>query len=220
MKICTQCKEEKPLSEFYKNKHQLKHKVVFYPNSACKQCHRLRSLIYSKKDHVRAQRRIRDQTEAGRKKKREQFQKFIRSGKLYAYRKRRAAHDKTYALKVRLRDRLRHALRKKTKASTTMKLVGCTWNKAREWIESQFIDGMTWDNIHVDHMMPCAAFDLSIKENQIKCFHYTNLQPLFPNDNRVKSDQVVYDMKWMGNEWYIRNGNGLYRSRRIETLKT
>ena len=166
MKICTQCKQEKPLSEFYKNKHQLKHKVVFYPHSACKQCHRLRSLIHSKKDHVRAQRRIREQTEAGRKKKREQFQKFIRSGKLYAYRKRRAAHDKTYALKVRLRDRLRHALRKKTKASTTMKLVGCTWN-----IESQFIDGMTWDNIHIDHMMPCAAFDLSIKENKVLPLH-------------------------------------------------
>ena len=47
---------------------------------------------------------------------------------------------------------------------------------------------MTWENHtptgwHVDHIIPCAAFDLSKPEEQRKCFHYTNLQPLWAIDN-------------------------------------
>ena len=97
-----------------------------------------------------------------------------------------------------------------------MKLLGCTGEQVVQWIESQFKDGMTWDNIEVDHMMPCASFDLRSPEEQQKCFHYTNLQPLKKADNRSKSDHIVYDMKWSGSEWLIMGEDNLYGPRDIK----
>ena len=57
--------------------------------------------------------------------------------------------------------------------------------------------------IHIDHIKPCAKFDLTKKEEQEKCFHYTNLQPLWAIDNMMKSNK--YDEKkeeriWKGKE--------------------
>ena len=59
------------------------------------------------------------------------------------------------------------------------------------YLESLFQEGMTWDNYnfygwHIDHIIPIASFDLSDPEQQKKCFHYTNLQPLWASDNLQK----------------------------------
>ena len=53
---------------------------------------------------------------------------------------------------------------------------------------------MTWDNHglwEIDHKIPCDAFDLTNPEEQKKCFHYTNLQPLIKQENRTKSNRIV-----------------------------
>jgi len=50
---------------------------------------------------------------------------------------------------------------------------------------------MTWKNYgewHVDHIKPCAKFNLIIDKEQKRCFHYSNLQPLWAKDNIKKSD--------------------------------
>jgi hypothetical protein len=39
---------------------------------------------------------------------------------------------------------------------------------------------------HVDHIRPCALFDLKCPVNNKLCFHYTNLQPLWAEDNIKK----------------------------------
>jgi hypothetical protein len=60
-------------------------------------------------------------------------------------------------------------------------------------IQSLFKDGMSWDNYgdwQVDHIIPCAAFDLSNIDNQLICFNYKNLQPLWAIDNLIKKDKI------------------------------
>lgn len=93
-----------------------------------------------------------------------------------------------------LRERLRSGLVNHIKCESTLDLVGMTGVELREWLESQFVDGMTWDNYgydgwHIDHIRPCASFDMSDPEEQRKCFNYTNLQPLWAMDNFVKGDR-------------------------------
>ena len=75
-----------------------------------------------------------------------------------------------------------------------LELLGCSPQELKEWIENKFIEGMSWDKlgvhgIHIDHVIPCASFDLSIEENVRKCFHYTNLQPLWAKDNLSKGSR-------------------------------
>jgi hypothetical protein len=42
---------------------------------------------------------------------------------------------------------------------------------------------------HIDHIKPCSTFNLSIKEEQLKCFNYENLQPLWWFENLEKSNK-------------------------------
>lgn len=70
-------------------------------------------------------------------------------------------------------------------------LIGCPPEFFKQYIESLFINEMTWENYgsrnwHLDHILPCASFDLSNHDEVIKCFHYTNLQPLWWYDNISK----------------------------------
>lgn len=102
----------------------------------------------------------------------------------------KSQEDIQYLLKRRLRGRVRAALKNRaTKAAGTMKLIGCSIEFLASHLESLFIDGMGWDNMnmwHIDHKLPCAAFDLTEKEEQLKCFHWSNLQPLWGVDNLKK----------------------------------
>ena len=99
--------------------------------------------------------------------------------------------DIAYRIRVNLGKRL-HKIIKHTKKNTSMaKLIGCTINELRDHIQRQFKPGMSWENYgihgwHVDHIIPCAAFDLTDPEQQKQCFHYTNLQPLWAKDNLSK----------------------------------
>ena len=74
-----------------------------------------------------------------------------------------------------------------------MELVGCDIDTLCLHLESQFQKGMEWINYgewHVDHIKPCASFDLSDPKQQQECFHYTNLQPLWAADNLAKASNL------------------------------
>lgn len=110
------------------------------------------------------------------------------------YIRNRCAKDLNFRLRMRLRSRLYHAVFKKeaTKEKSAVELLGCTTQELIDYLQSQFSDGMTWDNYgewEIDHIKPCAAFDLRKKKEQRECFHYTNLQPLWGDENRLKADK-------------------------------
>ena len=101
-----------------------------------------------------------------------------------------------YKIKHNYRTRVAAALRAQyaTKDVTSLELMGCTIDTAIAHIESQFKEGMNWENWahhtwHIDHIRPCASFDLTDPEQLKQCFHYTNLQPLWAKDNMQKSDK-------------------------------
>ena len=81
------------------------------------------------------------------------------------------------------------------KAHATIELVGCSRFELRCFLEKRFKPGMAWDNYgkvwDVDHIVPCSHFNLQDKNQQRDCFHYSNLQPLFKEDNRRKSNRYI-----------------------------
>ena len=104
--------------------------------------------------------------------------------------------DIHFKIRVRLASRIRMAVKNNAggKAYSTMELIGCTINEMKIFLEAEFEHGMTWDNMgewHIDHIRPCASFDLTDPGEQKKCFHWTNLQPLWALDNIRKGAKYV-----------------------------
>jgi hypothetical protein len=86
------------------------------------------------------------------------------------------------------------ALLKDYKSGTSEWLLGCSIIEFRQHLEKQFVNGMKWENYgewHIDHIIPCSSFDLSKIDEQKKCFHYTNQQPLWKIDNLRKGNRKV-----------------------------
>lgn len=105
-----------------------------------------------------------------------------------------------FVLAERLRRRLRRALAngrnsQPKKLLSALALVGCSIPELIHHIERQFTDGMSWGNYgewHIDHIRPCNAYDLTTESEQKKCFHFTNLQPLWGRENILKGDKIQY----------------------------
>jgi len=111
------------------------------------------------------------------------------------YARQKAKTDLAYRVKRNLRAALGSAVKRfrAKKFTNTMKLLGCEIGFFIEYLTSKFEEGMSWDNYgewHIDHIHPCASFDLTVEEQQRACFHYTNLQPLWGADNIRKSDML------------------------------
>jgi len=108
----------------------------------------------------------------------------------------RRDEDAQYRMKMALHVRLYGAVKRQKgiKSSKTLELLGCTIEDLRLFLETEFSEGMTWENYgewHIDHIRPCASFNLEDPEEQKRCFHWTNLQPLWAQDNMRKGAKFV-----------------------------
>ncbi len=110
-------------------------------------------------------------------------------------RKKRMVRDVSFAIRERLRTRIREAFKSQSTVKTgrTAELLGCSIADFRIYIESKFDVGMNWDNWgfgddkwNLDHIIPCCIFDLSRPDHQKRCFHFSNYQPLWQSDNMDK----------------------------------
>jgi hypothetical protein len=94
----------------------------------------------------------------------------------------------------RLRTRINAVLRGRCKSAHTLELLGCSLEHLKVWLAFYFQPGMSFANYglwHIDHIRPCASFDLSNPVQQRECFHYTNLQPLWAKENMSKGDKEL-----------------------------
>ena len=62
------------------------------------------------------------------------------------------------------------------------------------------IDGMTFENIHIDHKKPISRFNLDDHDEFIKCCHNTNMQHLLAVDNLEKHNKWTEDNDKFWNE--------------------
>lgn len=157
-KRCSKCKEIKPVAEFNRNKSRRDGYSQF-----CKSC-----ISEIEKYHRPRQRKWRAE-----------------------YQREKRRNSINFRIAGNLRRRFRDALRGRQKWTSVLNMVGCSLGDFVKYIENDLSNGMTWNNYgkywHIDHIKPCAAFDLSDPEQQKLCFHYSNMRPLRASENVSKS---------------------------------
>lgn len=98
-----------------------------------------------------------------------------------------------YAVKNYLRKRIRKILKKH--GTTISILVGCSGQELKAHIEAQFENGMDWSNYGtvwvIDHIHPLASFDLTDKKQVLIACHFSNLRPLFREENQEKGAKIT-----------------------------
>ena len=191
--VCSDCLENKPVDEYYKSKTYITGIL-----GRCKTCHnkkccvRNMAKLKANPELMRKAREYKKQWNADNKDKVREYKKRTKEANPDKYRE-LSRQGKRKPI-VRLRDNLRRRLRDFVKGRRLFPGVGCTKEELRIHIEFQFSDGMTWENYgqwHIDHIRPCASFDLFDPEQTRQCFHYTNLQPLWAAENIAKGGKIL-----------------------------
>ena len=106
----------------------------------------------------------------------------------------RLKNDVIFRLKCIMRSRLLSFLKTRniSKTNKTFDIVGCSPEFLKEHLETQFSDGMSWDNRgewHIDHIIPLSS--AKTEDELYKLCHYENLQPLWAEDNLKKSNKIL-----------------------------
>jgi len=213
-KVCSKCKVEKNLNEYAKRKDskdgyrndcilcQKKIKDKWYLNNRKKLLKRFKEWRVNNKDEKKQldanyRKNNKDKIKIIHKKWSERNIKHLKEYRSNWYKKKNSI-DTQFNLKRKIRKRIDTALRRQeiTKKYKTIKLLGCSFEFYKQYIESLFTYGMTWEKlraseIHIDHKMPCASFDLTKPEEQKKAFNYKNTQPLWKADNLSKGARIL-----------------------------
>ncbi len=198
-KTCTKCKEEKPATSEYFSR--LKNGLNGL-RAGCKVCQQEYKKQWDEANREQMKEYCKQYYKTNPEWHRErarQYQKANRE-KIKKRMKRYREENLSARMAASMRVRIWKVLKGRSKAASVMNLIGCTIKELMQHLEAQFMDGMTWENYgpyswHIDHIVPCAAFDLTDPEQQKACFHYTNLQPLWAEDNMSKNDKLPHEWK-------------------------
>tara|TARA_R110000868_G_scaffold329315_1_gene590182 strand:+ start:171 stop:800 length:630 start_codon:yes stop_codon:yes gene_type:complete len=203
IKKCTKCKELLEISCFYKKGKKNNGDIRF--RSDCKKCflskidksdrseYAKKYVIENREKHLQAQKNYRDNNydKISEYNKKNKDASLKRNKKHYLKYK----SNELYILKRRLRDSIRRCFKYigTVKNRRSEETLGCSIEFFKEYIESKFTDGMTWDNNsfygwHLDHIIPLDS--AKVEEDVIRLSHYTNFQPLWALDNLKKSNKL------------------------------
>ena len=204
MKTGSRCKIEKPLDEFNKNKSRKDGLQL-----VCRLC---RNEYLKNRRHIDYKLRLEkiEKTpnfwrELYNKRKEKEGEKLLEYNRNYRQKNKQYFRDwdnknycdnPLYRLKTILGVMIRKGLNGERKYLKTQEIVGCSWEELKHHLESQFQLNMTWDNHgqygwHIDHIIPLAS--AKTEEEIYKLNHYTNLQPLWWEDNLEKGDKLVWN---------------------------
>lgn len=200
--LCYKCREcEKAFRQSEKGKEISKrtHQRYQQTEAGKETAKRARQKYYQTEKGKECQRRTTQnyqQTEAGKETYRKAAKKYNDSEKgkkrKSLYEKNKRSEDENFLIAGRCRVRF-YSLLKGSKNELSEALLGCSWEELKKHLELQFQEGMSWDNKsewHIDHIIPCAAFDLADPIQQKICFNWRNLQPLWKEDNLSKNASI------------------------------
>ena len=114
------------------------------------------------------------------------------------YQKHKYKTDLTFRIKCILRSRVRKVCKNIVKRGSGVSDLGCSVPEFRKYIESQFSEGMTWQNYgewHLDHIVPLSKFNLQDRQQFLIACNYSNMQPMWSNDNLKKHDTSILDYR-------------------------
>lgn len=193
-KVCNECEGEKNVCEFTKDKTK-KDKL----KSICKECVRIKNFIFRKKDPSKYKETQKKYRDSNKEKESIRVSTWISNNKnkrnLYTteYEKLRKKIDPVFKLRRTTKNRIYCFLKTKnfTKRNRTFDIIGCSPEFLKEHIENQFTEGMSWEllgqRIHIDHIIPLSS--ANTEEEIYKLCYYTNLQPLWAEDNLKKGSK-------------------------------
>jgi predicted transcriptional regulator len=202
-KICKKCGVEKKLDEFYNAKRNkdgkwnsciLCEKQKYFESS---EQVKLRVSNYRRQNSVKISEKKKEKYFENREKILEQKKKYTKINRENINERIREKYktDEIFKLISNIRTRVRIFLKTKNlkKNSTTIEILGATPNEVKKYLEEKFDDGMTWENYgmngwHIDHIVPLSQ---ARNEDEVyKLCHYTNLQPLWAEDNLKKGNKI------------------------------
>ena len=195
-KKCTKCKEEKSLSEFNKNKSK-KDGLGSECRDCCREYHSKYQADPNKRRKAKQKwiknnpKKSQESKAKYRKNNRKKCQEAVNK-----WRRRKYAESIDYRLTCAIRGYSSHIkkLMKQKKELSSIEYLGCTIEQLKAHIESQWQDGMTWDNHahdgwHIDHVVPLDWY-IKNSDDPWQANHYTNLRPLWAKENLLKSNKI------------------------------
>lgn len=210
LKVCSNCKEEKPVNLFYKDK-----RVSSGFTSQCKSCinEKQRKRVNKKRsenpewaEKQRESVRAYSSSDKGKKRKRRYYREnkelYSEATKRYRRKKGQELLDKEKERRnnnkhiVSWRELLRTANRRmgKKKEASTIDCLGYSALELKEHLEGLFKEGMTWENHgewHIDHIKPVSSFDKNTHPSIVNSLK--NLQPLWAYENLSKGNKQLLD---------------------------
>ena len=206
MKTCSKCKINKKLIDFYKKSAS---KDGY--RSECKECNNKSSKVYKinwynankerlkeNKDSESAKLYMAEYRKLNKSSISEKQREYRINNKLRInvlrkkYRDNKFSIDPVYKLSHNIRSLISKYLNKLgyIKSEKTESILGCSFEEFKSYIESQFREGMSWENHgewHLDHKTPISW--AKSEEMVLELNHYTNFQPLWAKDNLVKGNK-------------------------------